>query len=73
MMAVAVESKKILWTAEAISKYLGVSRGKFYSLIKAGLPAVIIDGVWCAHADNLELFFQRGTAKVTKDIPAEVE
>lgn len=72
-MAAAIESEKILWTAEAIAKYLKISKGKFYNLVKAGLPAVIIDGVWCAHADNLEMFFQRGTAKVTKNIPDDAE
>ena len=72
-MAVDRASCKILWTADAIARYLGVSRGKFYSLVKAGLPAIVIEGTWCAHADNLEVFFQRGTAKTTKDIPAEAE
>lgn len=67
------ESKKILWTADAIAKYVGISRGKFYVLVKAGLPAIIIDGTWCAHADNLETFFQRGTAKTTKDIPPDAK
>lgn len=72
-MANGLESQKILWTAEHIAKYLKISKGKFYNLVKAGLPAVIIDGVWCAHTDNLEMFFQRGTAKVTRDIPADAE
>lgn len=72
-MANGLESQKILWTADVIAKYLKISKGKFYNLVKAGLPAVIIDGVWCAHADNLEMFFQRGTAKVTRDIPADAE
>jgi hypothetical protein len=73
MMVADLTSKRIIWTADAIAKYLGVSKHKFYSLVKAGLPAIVIDGTWCAHADNLETFFQRGTARVTKDIPAEAE
>ncbi len=67
------KSGKILWTADAICKYLGVSKAKFYTLVRSGLPAVIIDGVWCAYADNLEMFFQRSTAKLTKNIPEGVE
>ena len=72
-MAAAIESEKILWTAEAIAKYLKISKGKFYNLVKAGLPAVVIDGTWCAHTDNLDVFFQHSTAKVTKNIPEGVE
>ena len=72
-MAGETTSKKIIWTADAIAKYLGVSRNKFYNLVKAGLPAIVIDGTWCAHADNLESFFQRGTARATKAIPDEAE
>lgn len=68
-----LSSNKIIWTADAIAKYLGVSRNKFYNLVKAGLPAIVIEGTWCAHADNLEAFFQRGTAKMTKHIPEEAE
>lgn len=66
-----VTSKKIIWTADGIAKYLGVSRNKFYSLVKAGLPATIFEGTWCAHADNLDAYFQRGTARVTKEIPKD--
>jgi hypothetical protein len=72
-MEEVARSGKILWTAEAICKYLGVSRGKFYTLVRAGLPAVIIDGAWCAYVDNLELFFKHSTAKVTKNIPEDAE
>ena len=68
------QSKNILWTAEAIAKYLGISRNKFLDLAKKkGLPAVIIDGKWCAHAENLELYFKLGTVKGTKNIPEDAE
>lgn len=73
MMYEPPTSKKILWTADVISKYIGVSRNGFYDLVKMGLPAVVIGGKWCAHADNLEMFFQRGTAVVTKNIPNEAD
>lgn len=66
-------SKNIIWTADAIAKYLGVSRNKFYSLVQIGLPAVVIDGKWCAHADNLEAFFRVGTSKAAKGIPDNAE
>jgi len=67
------QSKNIIWTAESIAKYLGVSRNKFYNLIEMGLPVIVIDGRWCAHADNLEAFFKLGTAKGTKKIPKDAE
>lgn len=72
-MAVEPVSKNILWTAESISKYLGVSRNKFYTLIKRGLPAVVIDGKWCAHAENLEAFFRTGTGKAVRVIDEDAE
>lgn len=72
-MAVEPVTKNILWTAESISKYLGVSRNKFYALIKLGLPAVVIDGIWCAHVENLEAFFRSGTGKGPRVIPEDAE
>ena len=66
-------SKNILWTAEAIAKYLGVSRNKFYNLVEIGLPAVVIDGKWCAHTDNLETFFKVGTVKGPRKITENAE
>lgn len=67
------QSKHILWTAAVIAKYLGVSRNKFYTLVQMGLPAVVIDGKWCAHTDNLEAFFRGGTGKPSRKIPEEAE
>jgi hypothetical protein len=72
-MAVELRSRKIIWTADSIAEFLGVSRNKFYSLVKIGLPATVVDGTWCAHADNLEAFFQRGTLNPKKDIPADAQ
>jgi hypothetical protein len=66
-------SQKIIWTADAIAKHLGISRNKFYSLVKIGLPVVVIDGTWCAHADNLDAFFKIGTGKGNKTIPENAE
>lgn len=67
------QSNKIIWTADCIASYLGVSRNKFYSLVKAGLPAIVIDGTWCAHTDNLEAFFQKSTGKVMPNIPPDAK
>jgi len=55
-------SPKIVWAVEGICEYCGISRQTFYRLIKTRrLPATIIEGKWCAHADNLEEFFKSGT------------
>jgi hypothetical protein len=67
------QSRHILWTADAIAKYLGVSRNKFYNLVEMGLPAVVIDGKWCAHVDNLEAFFKLGTGKSARKVPEDAE
>ncbi len=64
---------KILWTADCIAAYLGISRNKFYGLVKAGMPAVVIDGAWCAHIDNLDAFFKNKTGKVSTAIPPDAK
>lgn len=66
-------SRKVIWTVEKIAAYLNVSRATFYDLLNLGLPAVVVNGKWCAHADNLELFFQRMTAARMKEIPPDAE
>jgi hypothetical protein len=67
------QSQKILWTADVISQYLGISKPRFYKLVKSGLPAVIINGSWCAYTDNLEEYFQRITAGATDDSATDKE
>jgi excisionase family DNA binding protein len=69
----AAKSCKIIWTATEIAAYLGISKNKFYTLVKSGLPAVVIDGTWCAHTDNLDAFFQQGTKHGTKSPHPDAE
>ncbi len=64
---------KVIWTSKCIAAHLGVSQAKFYNLVKAGLPAVVIDGTWCAHADNLDAFFRQRTAKIMTTIPSDAD
>ena len=62
-----IQSKKILITAEAIMAYLSrvdgspVSRPTFLKFVKMGMPVIVIDRVYYAHADNIERFFQQIT------------
>lgn len=64
---------KILTGMQAILDHIGVGKAAFYSLVKLGLPATVIDGRWYAHADNLDAFFQQATRIRMKDIPEGAE
>lgn len=50
---------KTLFTAKSICGYLGgMSRMTFRRWVDRGMPAVLVDGVWVAHTDNLDEFFR---------------
>ena len=69
-----MRSKNIIWTIDGICRYLDISRALFYRLVKYHkLPATVIEGKYCAHAENLERFFRDGTKTPPKnpDAPAE--
>ena len=67
-------SENILWTAESIASYLGISKPKFLKLVKTtNLPAIVVDGTWCAHVDNLEKWFEQSTRNRAKNIPENAE
>ena len=51
--------------------YIGVGKSAFYTLIRNGLPATVIDNRWYAHKDNLDAYFQQVTRVRVKDIPAD--
>lgn len=55
-------SPKIIWAVEGICEYCGISRQTFYRLVKTGkFPATLVEGKWCAYADNLDRFFEAAT------------
>lgn len=62
---------KILVGMQAIMDYIGVGKSAFYTLIRNGLPATVIDNRWYAHKDNLDAYFQQVTRVRVKDIPAD--
>ena len=62
-----LRSMKILWTIDNICDYLDISRPLFYRLVERGLPAVILEGKWCAHAENLDEYFRKGTKNPPRD------
>ncbi|MBW2598597.1 MAG: helix-turn-helix domain-containing protein [Deltaproteobacteria bacterium] len=67
-------SPNIIWTIDRICDYLQVSRVLFYRLVRHhGLPATIIEGKWCAHTENLENYFRKGTSTPPRDISEEAE
>jgi hypothetical protein len=67
------KSNKVLIGAQAIQGYLDISEPTFYKFVKLGLPAVVIDNRWYAHADNLDNFFQKATNVRMKQVPNGVE
>ena len=68
-----MKSKNIIWGINDICEYTGIGKRVFYRLVRHGFPVAVIEGKWCAHAENLEDFFRRGTLKPPADIPEDVE
>jgi len=67
-------NSKVLIGRKAICSHLDdISIPMFYKFIKMGMPAIVIDGHWYAHADNLDKWFQKLTFAHMKDIPQEAE
>jgi predicted methyltransferase len=60
-----------MWGAEIIASHLSVSKPKFYKLIKVGMPAVVIDGIWVAHKTVIDEWFQQLTKVKMKEIPED--
>jgi hypothetical protein len=61
------ESSKILKTKKKIMEYLEItSDDTFRGYVEVGLPAVVINGRWHAHVDNLDEFFRVITRKGTR-------
>lgn len=54
-------SENILWTAEEIASYIGVSKNRIDELVKAGMPVQKFGGAYCAYKINIENFFQQRT------------
>lgn len=63
----------VLIGRDAIQSYLSVSRDTFYSLIKLGMPASVINGRWYAHRENIEAWFQLITRSQTRGTVEDAE
>lgn len=67
-------TNKILFGIKPITNYLGISKNKFYELLKHGMPAAFFCGQWTAHTENLDGYFRAVTLKIIKgEIPEEQE
>lgn len=73
MAAETKQNCKLLIGSQQIMTYLQVSKTTFYKFIKLGMPAIVIDGRWYAHAENLDEYLKAVTRKCTKDIPEDAE
>lgn len=68
------KSGKILRTKKRIMKYIDItSEDLFDRLIKKGLPAIVIDGRWVSHTDNLDDFFRLLTRRGIRKVPVDAE
>ena len=63
----------ILIGLEEILTYLRLARHTFYKLVSLGLPAVVINGRWYSHKENLDQFFREVTRVRMKEIPEDAE
>ena len=68
-----MKSERIIWGISSICEYVGVGKAVFYRLVRHGLPATVIEGKWCAHTDNLDEFFRKGTLRPPREIPEDAE
>ena len=54
---------KLLCGEDAITDHLKISSYLFRKFIRLKMPCVLIDKRWFAHTKNLDLYFERLTAK----------
>jgi uncharacterized membrane protein YpjA len=64
-------SHKFLTSKQEIMDYCKISEVLFKKFIKAGMPALYIDGRWYAHTDNLDDYFKNLTRVSAKNVPEE--
>lgn len=64
---------RFLQGSKKIMEYLQVSKPVFYKFVSMGMPAVVIDNRWYAHADNLDEFMKAITRNRTSVIPEDAE
>lgn len=63
-----------LFTISAITSYLGgMSKNTFYRWVKRGMPAIVVDGCWVAHTDNLDDYFRYISKAKMTEIPEDAE
>lgn len=67
------KSSKLLIGVKAIMEYLQITEPIFYKFVKRGLPAIVIDGRWYAHTDNLDDYFKKITFARMGQIPHGAE
>ena len=68
-MMQVVRSRKVLIGVKAVTEYLSISEPTFYKFINLGLPAIVIDGRWYAHTDNIDDYFKKITSVRMPDVP----
>lgn len=69
-----MNNTNVLIGRKAICEYLdNITKALFYKFIDMGMPAVVIDGRWYAHIDNIDKWFQKLTFAHMKDIPKDAK
>jgi excisionase family DNA binding protein len=68
------QSESILIGLQTITTYLKISKPTFYKLVKnSKLPAIVIDGTWYAHKDNLDDYFKAITRAPMHVVPEDAQ
>jgi len=63
-MALQIMESKILIGKKDIMDFIQIKSDQlFINFVKKGLPAIVIESRWYAHADNIEEYFKRITKK----------
>ncbi len=69
-----MSKRKILTSKQEILDYLEIAEYKFDQMIRNKLiAAIVIDGRWYAHTDNLDEYFRERTRCVPDRVPDEAE
>lgn len=69
-----MSERKILTSKQEILDYLGITEYKFNQMIRNKLiAAIVLDGRWYAHTDNLDAYFRERTRCVPDQVPKDAQ
>ena len=70
----STNNSKALIGRKAICTYLdNISIPQFYKFVQWGMPAIVQDGRWYSHTENIDNWFQKITFAHMEDIPKDAK